>query len=154
MYAILIALHSTVRWLVLASLVYAMIGGYRGWYGAKKFSRFDDTVRHSTATIAHVQFLLGVTLYIISPLVKYFLHNFSKAVHERQLRFFGMEHITVMLLAIVVITIGSAKAKRKAADKEKFKTMAIWFTIGLLLILSSIPWPFSPLVHRPWFRPF
>ncbi|MEJ7740420.1 MAG: hypothetical protein WKF97_23625 [Chitinophagaceae bacterium] len=65
-----------------------------------------------------------------------------------------MEHITMMLTAIIVITIGSAKTKRKSTDQEKFKTMATWFTIGLLIILTSIPWPFSPLTSRPFFRPF
>jgi len=59
-----------------------------------------------------------------------------------------------MLTAIVIITIGSAKAKRKTMDKDKFKTMAIWFTIGLVIILTSVPWWFSPLVNRPNFRPF
>jgi hypothetical protein len=54
----------------------------------------------------------------------------------------------------VLITIGSAKAKRKDDNKAKFKTMAIWFTIALLVILSSVPWSFSPLVSRPNFRPF
>jgi hypothetical protein len=60
----------------------------------------------------------------------------------------------VMLTAIILITIGSAKAKRKTTDQEKFKTMAIWLTIALLLILSSIPWSFSPLISRPMFRAF
>lgn len=72
----------------------------------------------------------------------------------RQIRFFGMEHITMMMIAITLITIGSAKAKRKTTDEAKFKTMAIWFSIALLLILSSIPWSFSPLTSRPLFRSF
>jgi hypothetical protein len=59
-----------------------------------------------------------------------------------------------MIIAIIIITIGSAKAKRKQAENEKFKTMAIWFTIGLLVILANIPWPFSPLTSRPYFRHF
>lgn len=154
MYPTLVALHSWMRWLVLISLLFALYRAYRGWLGKKAFTRSDNTVRHTTATILHIQFLLGLWLYIISPLVQTFLHNFKEGMHDRQARFFGLEHITVMLLAIVVITIGSAKAKRKRSDKQKFRTMAIWFTIGLLLVLSSIPWPFSPLISRPWVRGF
>lgn len=154
MYPILIALHSITRWLVLISLLYALYRAYQGWFSGKTFTRSDNTVRHTTATIAHIQLILGGWLYFISPLVSYFLHHTRSAMHERQARFFGMEHITVMLLAIVVITIGSAKAKRRRTDKEKFATMAVWFTVGLLMILSSIPWPFSPLISRPWLRPF
>ncbi len=154
MYPILVALHSWMRWLVLISLMYAIYRAYRGWTTGRRFSRYDNTVRHTTATIAHVQLLIGLTLYVVSPLVQYFLHNFKTAVHERQTRFFGMEHSVVMLLGIVIITIGSAKAKRKLTDRQKFRTMAVWFTIGLLVILSSIPWPFAPWGSRPWFRGF
>jgi len=154
MYAILLASHSLIRWFVLVSLLFAIYRSWRGWLFDKSYSGFDDRVRWITATIAHIQLIAGLWLYFISPIVSYFLSHFSTAVHERQIRFFGMEHVTVMLSAIVVITIGSAKAKRKTADRDKFKTMAIWFTIGLLLILSSIPWSFSPLVSRPLFRGF
>jgi NADH:ubiquinone oxidoreductase subunit 6 (subunit J) len=65
-----------------------------------------------------------------------------------------MEHITMMLIAIVLMTIGSAKSKRKATDKQRFKTLAIWFTIALVIIFASIPWQFSPLTSRPYFRWF
>lgn len=154
MYSFLLALHSLVRWFVLASLLFAIYRGYRGWLLKKPFSKLDEQVRWITATIAHIQLIFGLWLYFISPIVSYFLHNFKDAVHNRQIRFFGMEHITMMLTAIVLITIGSAKAKRKTTDIAKFKTMAIWFTIALLVILSSIPWSFSPLISRPLFRPF
>ena len=154
MYIPLLALHSLTRWLVLISLVFIIWRAYSGWLLNKPFFKFDNTVRLVTVTIVHIQFLIGLWLYFISPIVHYFLHNFHTAVHERQIRFFGMEHITVMLISVVLITIGSAKAKRKTTDKEKFKTIAIWFSIALFLILTSIPWAFSPLISRPYFRPF
>lgn len=154
MYSTLLTTHSLFRWLVLASLLYAIYRGYRGWLTGKPFSRFDNTIRHTTATIAHIQLIFGIWVYLISPIIDYFLHNFKDAVHQREIRFFGMEHSSMMLIAIVIISIGSMQAKRKPADKQKFKTMAIWFTIGLLIMLTSIPWPFSPLVSRPYFRGF
>lgn len=154
MYPHLLATHSLFRWLVLASLLFALFRAYRGWLANKEFTKLDNTVRHTTATIAHIQLLIGLVLYFISPIVDYFLKNFKEGMGERELRFFGMEHITMMLIAIILITIGSAKAKRKTEDKQKFKTMAIWFTIGLLVMLSSIPWEFSPLISRPYFRGF
>ncbi|HEY8931013.1 MAG TPA: hypothetical protein VIM55_17550 [Mucilaginibacter sp.] len=154
MYAFLLSLHSLVRWFVLAGLLFSIYRGYRGWLGNKPFTQTDNTGRIVAATAAYIQLVLGLWLYFISPVVSYFLHNFNTAVHERVIRFFGMEHITMMLIAIVLVTIGSAKAKRKATDREKFKTMAIWFTIALVIILSSIPWSFSPLTSRPLFRPF
>jgi len=153
MYSFLLSLHSLFRWFVLISLLYSI---YRGFSGASRggvFTKSDDLLRHLTATIVHIQLLLGISLYFISPIVDYFLHHFSEAVHERELRFFGMEHSLMMLVAVIVITIGSAKAKRKTTDREKFKTMAVWYTIGLLIILSSLPWPFSPFgAQRPYIR--
>jgi hypothetical protein len=154
MYPFILALHSLIRWFVLTSLLLAIIIAWRGWLGNRVYTSFDNAVRMIAASFAHVQLVIGLWLYFISPVVSYFLHNFKTAVQMRQIRFFGMEHVTMMLIAIVLITIGSAKAKRKDDNKAKFKTMAIWFTIALLVILSSVPWSFSPLVSRPNFRPF
>lgn len=154
MYPTLLPLHSLVRWLVLASLIFAMFRSYRGWLTEREFTRLDNSVRHWTATIAHIQLILGLGLYFVSPITHYFLHNFRDAVHLREIRFFGMEHNLMMFIAIVLITIGSAKAKRQQTGPEKFKTMSIWFSIGFLVILSSVPWAFSPLTSRPNFRPF
>jgi hypothetical protein len=154
MYPIIIALHSAVRWLVLASLIFALFRAYLGWLTKREFTKSENAVRHWTATIVEIQFLLGLCLYFISPIVDYFLHHFKLAVHQREIRFFGMEHSLMMLTAVVIIMIGSAKAKRKQTDIQKFKTIAIWFSIGLFIILSSIPWAFSPLTSRPNFRGF
>ena len=154
MHETLLIFHSFFRWLVLASLLYAIHRAYQGWFSDRPFSRFDNTIRHTTATIAHIQLILGLWLYTVSPLVQFFLQNYNEAVQDRQTRFFGMEHSTMMLVAIIVITIGSASAKRRGTNKEKFKTMAIWFSIGLFIILINIPWPFSPMSGRPYFRTF
>lgn len=148
----LLVLHSLLRWLVLTSLLYAIINAYRKWRSGAAFQKNDSIARVLTVIIAHTQLVVGLVLYALSPLVSYFWKNFSTAVHERQVRFFGMEHVFVMISAIVVLTIGSAKAKRKTTDTEKHKTVFIWFAITLLLILSSVPWAFSPLVSRPWLR--
>lgn len=154
MYSALLTTHSLFRWLVLLSLLFAIYRSFRGWFGEKEFSAFDNTTRHWTATTAHIQLTIGVWLYFISPIVEYFLHNFGEAVHMREIRFFGMEHSSMMFIGILIVTIGSMKAKRKASDKEKFKTMAIWYSIGLLIILANIPWSFSPLISRPDYRLF
>ncbi len=154
MYSFLLALHSLIRWLVLASLLYSMLIAYRGWLYQKPYTKGDGMIRSVTTTIAHIQLVIGVWLYFVSPVVSYFLHNFSAAVRQREIRFFGMEHITMMIIAITVLTIGSVKAKRKHTDQQKFKTMAIWFTVALVIILSSVPWSFSPLTARPNFRSF
>jgi hypothetical protein len=147
-------IHSLLRWLVLLSLIYALYRAYRGFTGGIAFSKTDNSVRHWTATIAHIQLIAGMILYFQSPVTAYFWRNFSEVIRQVNTTFFGIVHISLMLIAIVVITIGSALAKRKQSDREKFKTMLIWFGIGLLIILIAVPWPFSPWASRPYLRTF
>lgn len=144
--------HSIMRWLVLASIVYAIYRAYRGYSSNAQFSKTDNAVRHWTATIAHIQLLIGIILYTQSPIIKYFWQNFNEAIQNLDLTFFGLLHLILMLTAIILITIGSALSKRKTTDKEKFKTMLVWFSVSLIIIFIAIPWPFSPLANRPYFR--
>lgn len=154
MYLSLIVSHSLVRWLVAVSLLYAVFRGLRGWINRSPFTKADDTVRHVTATIVHIQFTIGWVLYFTSPFVAYFRSHFKEAVKQPDLLFFGMIHITLMTIAVFVISIGSSLAKRREGDATKFKTMTIFYLIGILIILIAIPWPFSPLSARPWLRTF
>lgn len=154
MYTILLSLHSVLRWFVLLSIMYALYRAYRGYSMNKPFTSLENAIRHWTATIAHVQLVVGFTLYIKSPLIKYFWASDKKETLSTDLSFFGWMHILLMLIAIVMVTIGSAKARRATADHEKFKTILIWVGLALIIILTAIPWPFSPLAHRPYFRPF
>lgn len=154
MYQILLPLHSLTRWLVLISLLFAVYRAYRGKFRKLDFSAFDNAVMMVTVKILQIQFCLGIILYFISPIVRHFLNNFKTAVHLREIRFFGMEHITMMTIAVFMISIASEKVGKVKDPKQKYQIMALWFTIGLVIILSSIPWSFSPLTRRPGFRWF
>src|SRR5690606_21091891 len=109
-YGILLALHSLTRWLVLSGLLVSIVRSGRGWAGGSAFTRADNAFRHWTTTAAHVQLVLGVWLYFVSPITAFFMNNFSEAVHVRDVRFFGMEHSLIMTVAVVLVTIGSARA--------------------------------------------
>lgn len=152
MYQTLTFLHSIFRWLVLLSLLYSIFTAYQAYFSDKIFSKTDDSVRHWTTTIAHIQLVLGITLYSQSPIIKYFWKNFTEARESFDLFFFGLIHISLMLISIILITIGSSISKRKTDDREKFKTILIYFVIALVIIFIAIPWPFSPLANRPYFR--
>ena len=154
LYTLLLSLHSLFRWLVLISLLYAIYCGAKGWSGKVAFSKTDNTIRHLTATIAHIQLAIGYTLYFYSPLITYFRENYRQASKQFELLFFGVIHVLLMTTAIVIITIGSAMAKRKERDTLKFRTMAVFYIIALFIIFISIPWPFSPFANRPYLRPF
>lgn len=147
MYATFLTLHSVFRWLVLASLVYAIFTSIEGLISKRPYSKADNITRIITNTISHTQLLIGFTLYfVLSPVTQYFLKNGSEGNH--QMWFFGIYHIVMMFLSIVVMTIGGSIAKRAKTDQAKFKSIAIWFSVALFLILLAIPW------FRPYFRNF
>lgn len=154
MYQTLLILHSMNRWLVVTSLVYGIWIAIAGIRSEKVFSTSDNKVRHLTATISHIQLLIGLCLYMISPIVKIHVAETVDGGIVSEPTFFRVVHLGMMAVSVVLITIGSAKAKRVETDRLKFLTMLIWFSVALLIILIAIPWPFSPLASRPYFRSF
>ncbi len=154
MYPTLLFFHSIFRWLVVGSLAFSIYRAYLGYSRNKVFSKGDNSLRHWTATIAHVQLIIGILLYIKSPIIQSFWSNLSEASKYPGARFFGLYHFLLMITSVVLVTIGSALAKRRPTDKEKYKTMLIWFSITISIIFIAIPWPFSPFANRPYFRSF
>ena len=154
MYSTLLPLHNVLRWLVAGVLLLVLCRAFQGYRSGAPFTKADDNLRHWTATIVHIQFAVGFTLYFSSPVVKFFWSDVMRNLTLREFSFFGMTHICLMLIAVVVITLGSAMAKRKTTDKDKFKTMLTWYAIGLIIIFIAVPWPFSPFANRPYLRPF
>ena len=154
MYSTLLVIHSLFRWIVLFLLLMAICRAFIGYSRGKPFLKPDNAIRHWTATAAHIQLIIGILLYIKSPVIQYFWSYSKEAILNMESVFFGIVHIGLMMLSVVVLTIGSALAKRKQTDREKFKTMLIWFSIVLLIIFMAIPWPFSPFANRAYFRTF
>lgn len=154
MYSLLLTIHSFVRWLLLVSLVIATVYGYWGWLRAKPFKSTHHLLRNMVTVIALIQLTLGVWLYLISPVTDYFIHHYTVAVHQREIRFFGMEHSSMMVLSIAFTLITSRKINSRPTDAMKFRTMAIWYSIVLVIIFLSIPWSFSPFTSRPLFRAY
>lgn len=152
MYSVLMSLHSATRWALLIAMVYTLWRAYRGYYHKTFFSKADDIARHWTATIAHIQLVLGIIFYIKSPLIHYFWSNSREALSKKEYVFFGLAHGLLMLLSIIIITIGSALAKRTDKDIDKYKTILGWYGVALCIIFIAIPWPFSPFAMRPLFR--
>ncbi|GAB4132443.1 MAG: hypothetical protein Fur0041_03760 [Bacteroidia bacterium] len=150
MYNILSHAHSGLRYLVLFAIVAATVKAFQGWMGKKTFTPQDKKFVTLTVIFAHIQLLLGLSLYFINNWYSAF--STEGAMKDPLTRFFAVEHLTGMIAAIVLITVASARSKRQATDEGKFKTVAIFFAIALLLILAMIPWPFmSKFAHLGWF---
>ena len=135
----LVHAHSGLRWLVLGLLLYAIynaIGKNKSSYEKK-----DKMVNLFAMISLHIQLLLGLILYFISPKVSFA----SGWMKDAALRFYGMEHLIGMLIAIVIVTIGRKMAEKQESPAQKNRKIAIWYTLGLVLIIASIPWPFRGL---------
>ncbi|RFS15205.1 hypothetical protein [Emticicia sp. C21] len=146
MYEIFVFFHSILRWLVLISLLYSLGRSIHGLISKRTFTKADSIARVLAGTISHTQLLIGFTLYfLLSPITRFFMKSGSGGNHE--IWFFGIYHIALMFSSIVVMTIGSSIAKRAASDYAKFKTITIYFSVALVLILLAIPW-FRPLLRN------
>jgi heme/copper-type cytochrome/quinol oxidase subunit 2 len=146
MYNILQSAHSGLRWLVLVFLLAAIVNGLMKWQAKAEAKKMDKTISLLGLMFTHIQIVIGLVLYFMSPKV-----NFNEGwMKDSMSRFYGMEHILMMIIAAVVITIGYSKAKRQEAPK-KFKTTFIFYLIGLLIILAGIPWPFRAELGGGWF---
>ncbi|TND08237.1 MAG: hypothetical protein FD123_2492 [Bacteroidetes bacterium] len=137
---ILSAIHSSLRYVLLVVLLLAIAQSWSGWFGKKAFTPNNRKTVLYTVIVTHLQLVIGLILYFIHPLVNY--KNMGEAMKEPVTRFFTVEHLAMMLVAIILITMGSAMSKRGKTDEAKHKRVAIFFTISLLIILASIPWPF------------
>ena len=141
---ILVRSHSGLRWLVLGLLIYAIFNALR----KKDFYAKSDRMLNMFAMVSlHIQLVIGLILYFTSEKVKFVDGWMGDSIR----RFYGMEHILLMVIAIVLVTIGHAKAKRATESAKKHKTILIFYAIGLILIIASIPWPFRNLGVEGWF---
>jgi hypothetical protein len=141
MYNILLATHNLLRWVVLILAVVSLARAYSGWLGARSWTARDRTLGVAFSSALDTQFLLGLILYIFfSPLTRAFFTNMGAAMQSAELRFYGIEHIFYMLAALVLVHIGSSRARKAGDDRGKFRQAAIWYSVAVLLILVGIPW--------------
>ncbi|QKZ14423.1 cytochrome B [Spirosoma sp. KUDC1026] len=144
MYPGLVHAHSGLRWIALILLIVAVITAIAKWQGRSGYTDGNRKLYLFTLISVHTQLLIGLLLFFISPKV-----NFSM-MGEKIYRFYTAEHTVGMLIAIVLITIGYSKSKRADDATTKQRLIGVFYGIGLLLILASIPWPFR-IPGAGWF---
>lgn len=131
-------LHSFLAYLVLLAVAAAVIYALLNRSGKRPFAGMGRKLAFFGLIGTHLQFLVGIVLYFVSPLG---VSNFSgTAMGDPVQRLYMLEHPLMMMLAVVMVTIGNAKAKRAANDAGKFRAVSLWYGIGLVLMLSRIPW--------------
>ncbi|MBK7407788.1 MAG: CHAT domain-containing protein [Saprospirales bacterium] len=139
--------HSGLRWILLILLLWTIYSAFKNWQGGAAFTDDDRKRGLFTMIAAHVQLLLGLVLYFTSSYVKFT----GDMMKDPLLRFYSVEHIFMMLIAITLITLGYVRAQKKESDTAKFKTQFFFLFFALLIILAAIPWPFREGLSGAWF---
>ena len=150
MYTGMLHLHNLMRYVLVILLILAVIKSFIGWFNKKEYTAADNKLSLFLFISAHIQLLVGLVLYFISPIVKTAMNDMGAAMKDSMLRFWSTEHMLSMIVGIVIITLGRIMAKKGKSDSAKFRRQAVYFTLAMVIIFSAIPWPWSAIA-RPWF---
>ncbi|HNQ28055.1 MAG TPA: hypothetical protein PKL92_09080 [Aquaticitalea sp.] len=142
MYSTIKILHSYWAYLVILILALAALNALVKYFANKEFHAKDFRISLFALIVTHIQLILGLILYFVSPLG---LNNINADTMGNSFsRLLAVEHPLMGLVAVTLITIGYSKHKKKLISKPKFKVIAIFYTIALVLVLSRIPWTVWP----------
>lgn len=134
-------LHDTLRWLLLLSLVTTLVKYVMGWLGNQRWKKTDNLMGIVFTSLMDVQLLVGLVLYaFLSPITQAAFSDFGAVMKNSDLRFYAVEHIAMMLIAVVLVHIGRAKSKKATSDVAKFRVATIFYSLALVVILAAIPW--------------
>ena len=136
MYNFIQKFHSGWAYLALLILVVAVVNSLIGMFSKKEFTSNDKKIALFALIAIHIQLLVGLILYFVSPLGFASLGQMS----DKALRLTSLEHPLINIIGITLITIGWVKHKKLTMSESKFKTFSIYYGLGLVLILSRVPW--------------
>lgn len=140
MYTLTLASHNIVRWLVLGTGLWAVVRCWMGWRSRAVWSEKDAGAVKLFVNALTLQFVLGVVLYAVSPLIRAGLADMATAMKTASVRYFVVEHVAVMLVAIALGHIGAAKVRKAESDSARFQTATIWLGLALAAAAGFVPW--------------
>lgn len=133
----MLTLHSYWAYLVLALLVISVVNSFAGLSSEREFKSKDRKIALFALIATHLQLIFGLGWYFMSPWYESLKEN---GMGDPTTRLMAVEHPLMMILAIILVTIGFSSHKKKSEDGAKFKTIALFYTISLIIVLSRIPW--------------
>ena len=141
MYNTVKIMHSYWAYLVLIVLILAVLNALYKSFSGKEYEAKDFRISLFTLIVSHIQLLMGVLLYFVSPRLDLFGElGMGGVMKDAISRLYLVEHPLINILAVVLITVGYSKHKKKLTSQSKLKMVAIFYTIALVLFLSRIPW--------------
>jgi hypothetical protein len=141
MYRVVLALHNLVRWVVITVGAWALLRVWSGWLRNVPWTARDTRASRLFVGVLDFQLLLGLLLYVVlSPLTHRAFQDPGAAMRDAPVRYFFVEHVTIMFAAIAIAHIGLAKVKRQSSDSGRFQTAALWLGVALAVIVGFLPW--------------
>ena len=141
MYDTVKIMHSYWAYLVLLVLIIATVNALIKSIGGKDYEAGDFRKSLFALIVSHIQLLIGLILYFVSPRLQLFSDlGMGELMKDSVNRLYLIEHPLINIIAVALITIGYSKHKKKQTSKGKLKTIAIFYSIALVLFLSRIPW--------------
>lgn len=141
MYATVQFIHSYWAYLVLIVLLIASVNAIIGYASNKEYGATNFRIALFTLIATHIQLLIGLVLYFVAPWLQAIGDDgMGGVMKDATLRLYLVEHPLIMIISVILITMGYSKHKKKLTSKPKFKILAIFYTIALILMLSRIPW--------------
>jgi hypothetical protein len=151
MYTTLLIIHSLVRWAVIAAGAIAVFRALRGVTAKNDWTAADDRAGLIYTITLDVQMLLGIVLYWLSPVTSAALQDMGAAMSVPTLRFWAVEHVTLMVLAIVLAHLGRVRIRKAPNAAARHRRAAVFFIVSLIAALAGTPWP-GTANGRPWVR--
>lgn len=154
MYLVTLALHSLLRWVVLAAGILALVRAVAGMRGRQAWTPADNRAGQVFVGTLDLQLLLGILLYLfLSPITSAAFGDFGAAMSNSGLRYWAVEHLAGMVIGVALAHVGRARIRKATEPARRHKLAAIFFGLALAVMLASIPWPGTPSA-RPLFRGF
>jgi hypothetical protein len=140
MYEILQALHSYWAYFVLLLLTIAVINAFLGASKKRSFGNKDLRISLFALIFSHIQLLIGLVLYFVSPKFGWWQEGMGAVMKNSDYRLYLVEHPFTNILAILLITVGWSLHKKQTSDTKKFSRIGVFYLLGLVFLLSRIPW--------------
>ena len=154
MYTGSLHLHSLLRWVMVGLLIFLTVRSFVGRSDGRAFTAQDRKMVLFLMISAHLQLLIGLYQYFVGAWgIKQFDNlSMGEVMKNATSRFFVVEHLVGMLIAIVLITMANSASKKAVEDKAKWNRLFWLLSIAFVLILVSVPWPFRAVgAGRAWF---
>lgn len=142
-YGVVLFLHSLLRWAILLAVVVVLVRAWTGWRGGRPWASGDEAWGAAMTGLLDLQFVIGLVLYaVLSPLTRAFFTEPGAGMSNPVIRFFAMEHLLAMVIALAVAHVGRVMARKAASPGQRHRGTFVTALVLLIVLLVGTPWPF------------